>query len=176
MNAEQTIGRSRGTTAATLAELEQAHPFETRHIGPDRGEQDKMLAQVGYGSLDELTAAAVPEAIRSLEALDLPGARSEAQVLAELRELAGRNQVLASMIGLGYHGTFTPPVILRNVLENPGWYTAYTPYQAEIAQGRLAAVPLHAPGLVRPIGVVHRRRKKFNAATQAFLELLVSKC
>ncbi|WP_042371106.1 aminomethyl-transferring glycine dehydrogenase [Streptacidiphilus neutrinimicus] len=124
----------------SLSELEHASPFENRHIGPTDEAQAKMLAQVGYGSLDELTAAAVPDAIRSLTALDLPAARSEAEVLAELRELADRNQVLRSMIGLGYYGTFTPPVILRNVLENPSWYTAYTPYQPEISQGRLEAL------------------------------------
>ncbi|BFV60475.1 aminomethyl-transferring glycine dehydrogenase [Kitasatospora sp. CMC57] len=124
----------------TLTELEQSSPFENRHIGPDAAAQDKMLAQVGYGSLDELSDAAVPDAIRSLTALGLPAGRSEAQVLAELRELAGRNQVLQPMIGLGYYGTFTPPVILRNVLENPAWYTAYTPYQPEISQGRLEAL------------------------------------
>ena len=123
-----------------LAELERGTPFEQRHIGPDAEAQAKMLAQVGYGSLDELTAAAVPAAIRIAEALGLDEARSEAEVLAELRALAGRNQVQHSMIGLGYHGTFTPPVILRNVLENPGWYTAYTPYQPEITQGRLEAL------------------------------------
>jgi len=123
-----------------LTGLEQSSPFENRHIGPDADAQAKMLAQVGYSTLDELTAAAVPEAIRNLEALDLPDARSEAEVLAELRALAGRNQVLRSMIGLGYYGTFTPPVILRNVLENPSWYTAYTPYQPEISQGRLEAL------------------------------------
>ncbi|SEM41640.1 aminomethyl-transferring glycine dehydrogenase [Streptacidiphilus jiangxiensis] len=125
---------------SSLSELEQSSPFENRHIGPAAEAQAKMLAQVGYGSLDELTAAAVPDAIRSLTALDLPAARSEAEVLDELRELAGRNQVLRSMIGLGYYGTFTPPVILRNVLENPSWYTAYTPYQPEISQGRLEAL------------------------------------
>ncbi|MFD8600176.1 aminomethyl-transferring glycine dehydrogenase [Kitasatospora sp. NPDC059646] len=124
----------------TLSDLEQASPFEHRHIGPDSDAQQKMLAQVGYCTLDELSAAAVPDAIRSLTALGLPAGRSEAQVLAELRELAGRNQVLTSMIGLGYYGTFTPPVILRNVLENPAWYTAYTPYQPEISQGRLEAL------------------------------------
>ncbi|WP_354638906.1 aminomethyl-transferring glycine dehydrogenase [Kitasatospora camelliae] len=136
MNAQPTNGR----TDATLTELELASPFENRHIGPDAGAQEKMLAQVGYGSLDELSDTAVPEAIRSLTALGLPAGRSEAQVLAELRELADRNQVLTSMIGLGYYGTFTPPVILRNVLENPAWYTAYTPYQPEISQGRLEAL------------------------------------
>src|SRR3954454_9719554 len=123
-----------------LSELEQGIPFEQRHIGPDAEAQAKMLAQVGYGSLDELTAAAVPDVIRSAEALNLPAARTEAEVLAELRLLADRNQVLAPMIGLGYYGTFTPPVILRNVLESPAWYTAYTPYQPEISQGRLEAL------------------------------------
>ncbi|SFD08848.1 aminomethyl-transferring glycine dehydrogenase [Streptomyces aidingensis] len=114
--------------------------FASRHIGPDAADQAKMLAQVGYGSLDELTDAAVPAAIRATEALRLPPALGEPEVLAELRALAARNQVLQPMIGLGYHGTFTPGVILRNVLENPSWYTAYTPYQPEISQGRLEAL------------------------------------
>ncbi|MFF7444380.1 aminomethyl-transferring glycine dehydrogenase [Streptomyces sp. NPDC008122] len=123
-----------------LSELEQGIPFEQRHIGPDAEARAKMLAQVGYGSLDELTAAAVPDVIKNAEALGLPAAHTEAEVLAELRTLADRNQVLAPMIGLGYYGTFTPPVILRNVMENPAWYTAYTPYQPEISQGRLEAL------------------------------------
>ncbi|MFI5804988.1 aminomethyl-transferring glycine dehydrogenase [Streptomyces sp. NPDC051561] len=124
----------------SLEELERGIPFEQRHIGPDVEAQAKMLAQVGYGSLDELTDAAVPDAIKNAAALGLPDARTEAEVLAELRTLADRNQVLAPMIGLGYYGTFTPPVILRNVMENPAWYTAYTPYQPEISQGRLEAL------------------------------------
>ncbi|WP_052848912.1 aminomethyl-transferring glycine dehydrogenase [Streptomyces avicenniae] len=123
-----------------LTGLEQASPFADRHIGPGEGDVAKMLAQVGFGSLDDLTAAAVPEAIRATEALDLPPARDEAAVLADLRALADRNTVARPMIGLGYHGTFTPPVILRNVMENPAWYTAYTPYQPEISQGRLEAL------------------------------------
>ncbi|MFE5722572.1 aminomethyl-transferring glycine dehydrogenase [Streptomyces erythrochromogenes] len=123
-----------------LSQLERGIPFEQRHIGPDAEAQAKMLAHVGYGSLDELTAAAVPDVIKTADALDLPEARTEAEVLAELRSLADRNQVLTSMIGLGYYGTFTPPVILRNVMENPAWYTAYTPYQPEISQGRLEAL------------------------------------
>ncbi|MCI3225887.1 aminomethyl-transferring glycine dehydrogenase [Streptomyces sp. NP-1717] len=123
-----------------LSQLERGTPFERRHVGPDIAAQAKMLAQVGYGSLDELTAAAVPDVIKSAEALRLPDARTEAEVLAELRSLADRNKVLAPMIGLGYYGTFTPPVILRNVMENPAWYTAYTPYQPEISQGRLEAL------------------------------------
>lgn len=123
-----------------LSELEQGIPFEQRHIGPDTEARAKMLAHVGYGSLDELTATAVPDVIKNADSLELPGARTEAEVLAELRSLADRNQVLDSMIGLGYYGTFTPPVILRNVMESPAWYTAYTPYQPEISQGRLEAL------------------------------------
>ncbi|MFF4530056.1 aminomethyl-transferring glycine dehydrogenase [Streptomyces sp. NPDC001407] len=124
----------------SLSDLERGTPFERRHIGPDSAAQAKMLAQVGFGSLDELTDAAVPDVIKATEESGLPDARSEAEVLAELRSLADRNQVLAPMIGLGYYGTFTPPVILRNVMENPAWYTAYTPYQPEISQGRLEAL------------------------------------
>ena len=99
-----------------------------------------MLKAIGYSSLDELMDAAVPEVIRWHGTLDLPAAASEEEALAELRELAGRNQVSTSMIGLGYYGTHTPAVIRRNVLENPAWYTAYTPYQPEISQGRLEAL------------------------------------
>ncbi|MDH2426222.1 aminomethyl-transferring glycine dehydrogenase [Sphaerisporangium sp. TRM90804] len=115
-------------------------PFATRHIGPADAEQARMLEAVGYASVADLIAVAVPEAIRVETPLDLPEAASEAEAIAELRALAGRNQVLTSMIGLGYHNTLTPAVIRRNLLENPGWYTAYTPYQPEISQGRLEAL------------------------------------
>jgi glycine dehydrogenase len=115
-------------------------PFADRHIGPSTDEQAKMLALVGYASLDELVADAVPESIRSAEPLDLPAALTEQEALDELSTLASRNSVAVSMIGLGYYGTHTPPVIRRNVLENPAWYTAYTPYQPEISQGRLEAL------------------------------------
>ena len=128
------------TPHGSLAELGCSASFERRHIGPDRADQAKMLALLGFASLEELTDAAVPEAIRADAGLRLPQACGEAEVLAELRGLAGRNQVLRSMIGLGYYDTFTPSVIVRNVLENPGWYTSYTPYQPEIAQGRLEAL------------------------------------
>ncbi|NUR74013.1 MAG: aminomethyl-transferring glycine dehydrogenase [Hamadaea sp.] len=114
--------------------------FSARHIGPTSDDARRMLESVGYSSLDELMDAAIPEAIRWHEQLDLPAAATEAEVLGELRELASRNQVLTSMIGLGYYGTHTPGVIKRNVLENPAWYTAYTPYQPEISQGRLEAL------------------------------------
>src|ERR1700688_2246997 len=123
-----------------LSRLEAADSFVERHIGPDEAEIAAMLQAVGAVSLDGLMAQTVPEQIRSTSALALPPAIDEAAVLRELRGLAAQNVVKHSLIGMGYHGTITPPVILRNVLENPGWYTAYTPYQAEIAQGRLEAL------------------------------------
>src|SRR3954447_21727262 len=124
----------------SLNDLETAAPFATRHIGPGEDETAKMLAVVGAGSLAELAEQAVPEVIRAQEGLNLPAARTETEVIAELRALAARNRVTVPMIGLGYSGTHTPPVILRNVMENPAWYTAYTPYQPEISQGRLEAL------------------------------------
>ena len=118
-----------------------AGSFASRHIGPDAGEVAAMLAELGFPSLDALIERAVPRAIRAEFGDGLPEPKDEAGVLADLAELAARNRAdIKSLIGLGYHGTHTPPVILRNVLENPGWYTAYTPYQAEIAQGRLEAL------------------------------------
>jgi glycine dehydrogenase len=117
-----------------------AGSFADRHIGPDAAATAHMLRVVGRDSLDALVEAVMPEVIRAGEALDLPPALDEAEVLAELASVAGRNELLTPMIGLGYHGTHTPGVILRNVLENPAWYTAYTPYQPEISQGRLEAL------------------------------------
>ena len=114
--------------------------FTQRHLGASTPYQQTMLAALGYASLDELTDAAVPAAIRLTEPLRLPPARSEFEVQQQLAELAGRNLPGTAMIGLGYHGTITPPVIRRTVLENPAWYTAYTPYQPEISQGRLEAL------------------------------------
>ncbi|MFI7465615.1 aminomethyl-transferring glycine dehydrogenase [Nonomuraea sp. NPDC049646] len=117
-----------------------APPFSSRHIGPSESEQQRMLEAVGFESVGDLVAVAVPEAIRVKDRLKLPAAASETEAIAELRELASRNRVLTSMIGLGYYDTVTPAVIRRNLLENPGWYTAYTPYQPEISQGRLEAL------------------------------------
>jgi glycine dehydrogenase len=114
--------------------------FASRHIGPDPDEQTHMLKAIGFSSLDALMDAAIPEVIRFTDTLDLPAAASEEETIAELREIASRNVVATPMIGLGYYGTFTPAVIKRNVLENPSWYTAYTPYQPEISQGRLEAL------------------------------------
>jgi glycine dehydrogenase len=115
-------------------------PFSTRHIGPSEPEQQRMLEAVGFESVADLVAVAVPESIRVKDRLRLPAAASEIEATAELRALAGRNRVLTSMIGLGYYDTVTPAVIRRSLLENPGWYTAYTPYQPEISQGRLEAL------------------------------------
>jgi len=115
--------------------------FSDRHIGPDSAEQQRMLDALGFATLDALTDAALPPGLGVREQLGLPAdGLNEDQVLAELRRLAAKNQVLTSMIGLGYYGTITPPVIRRNVFESPAWYTAYTPYQPEISQGRLEAL------------------------------------
>lgn len=120
--------------------LENASEFVARHIGPDATEAAHMLRTIGATSRDALIAAVVPQAIRRLDAMALPAAVPEAQALSELKALGSQNKLLKSFIGQGYHGTHTPGVILRNVLENPAWYTAYTPYQAEISQGRMEAL------------------------------------
>jgi glycine dehydrogenase len=123
-----------------LAALEDSSAFIPRHIGPSEAQIAAMLAVVGAGSLDELAGRTVPAGIRANHLDALPPPVGEAAAIAELRGLAERNLRVKSLIGCGYSGTHTPPVILRNVLENPGWYTAYTPYQAELAQGRLEAL------------------------------------
>jgi glycine dehydrogenase len=125
---------------ASLHDLEQHDAFIDRHIGPDDAEISAMLHAVGYDSLEALTDAIVPAAIRQKNPLALPPAVTETEALARIRAIADKNQVHRSFIGQGYYGTHTPLVVLRNVLENPAWYTAYTPYQAEISQGRLEAL------------------------------------
>jgi glycine dehydrogenase len=117
-----------------------AHPFVRRHIGPGEAEMRDMLEALGYASLDDLIDAAIPATIRYREALPIGEGVSEYEALEEMRAMAARNSVFRSYIGMGYSDCITPPVIQRKVLENPGWYTAYTPYQAEIAQGRLEAL------------------------------------
>ena len=123
-----------------LAELDAPDAFVARHIGPDGAEIDAMLGVLGLRSLEHLIERTLPDSIRAPAPLDLPSAIDEAALLVELAALAAQNTRVRSLIGMGYHGTHTPPVIQRNVLENPGWYTAYTPYQAELAQGRLEAL------------------------------------
>ncbi|HET7378407.1 MAG TPA: hypothetical protein VFJ24_00050, partial [Gaiellales bacterium] len=118
------------------------HPdvFVPRHIGPSESEQQEMLKLLGYDSLDAFIDAVVPPDIRLRRPLALPPGRDEREVLQAVRRIASQNEPFRSYLGMGYHACFTPQVIQRNVLENPGWYTAYTPYQAEIAQGRLEAL------------------------------------
>ncbi len=123
-----------------LSELESQQEFVNRHLGPDAKEQQLMLESLGYEDLDSFIRAVVPGSIRQSEALDLWAAMSEVEALQALKNLAGKNSVFKSFIGQGYYNTYTPAVIQRNILENPAWYTAYTPYQAEISQGRLEAL------------------------------------
>jgi len=127
-----------------LRELENASEFVPRHIGPSEADEQRMLSVIGSGPAPltrrALIEAVVPPAIARTRPMQLPAPVTEAQALAELRQIASRNRVLKSFIGQGYHGTHTPGVILRNILENPAWYTAYTPYQAEISQGRMEAL------------------------------------
>ena len=128
------------TRAKPLAELENASEFIARHIGIASDDEARMLAVVGSTSRQELVAGIVPRSIARSTPMQLPPAVTEAAALAELRAIAEQNRVFKSFIGQGYHGTLTPGVILRNILENPAWYTAYTPYQAEISQGRMEAL------------------------------------
>src|SRR5678815_1782517 len=123
-----------------LAELENPSEFVARHVGIDEDAEAVMLKAIGAPSRRALVEAIVPASIVRAAAMRLPAVLGEAQALAELRGIAAQNRVLKSFIGQGYHGTHTPGVIARNVLESPAWYTAYTPYQAEISQGRLEAL------------------------------------
>lgn len=131
------MASSHDSLAAAVTAAAAVPPFIARHIGPRDHEIREMLATLGYDSLEALALDVVPQQIRSAQPLNLPAGISEEAALAELQALAGQNQVLKSYIGQGYYGTHTPKVIQRNVMENPAWYTAYTPYQPEISQGRL---------------------------------------
>ena len=120
--------------------LDSSDTFQSRHIGPRERDLPAMLETIGVSSLDQLVSETVPASIRLHRPLNLPPGESEHQYLTRLRGIAAENRVLRSFIGLGYYDTITPAAILRNVMENPGWYTPYTPYQAEIAQGRLESL------------------------------------
>src|SRR5690242_17526499 len=123
-----------------LAELEDRGAFARRHIGPDADDEAAMLAVLGYPSRAALVDAVIPKGIRRRDPMALGAPLTEGHALAKLRAIAGANSVFKSYIGQGYHGTYTPGVVLRNVLQGPAWYTAYTPYQPEISQGRLEAL------------------------------------
>ncbi|HMF72751.1 MAG TPA: hypothetical protein VK616_14840, partial [Flavitalea sp.] len=119
---------------------QQQQEFRTRHIGPNELETNQMLRETGNGSLEELISKTIPQAIRLKKPLQKPDPQSEFEYLQELKKVAAKNKVFKTYIGQGYYGTITPSVILRNIFENPGWYTQYTPYQAEISQGRLESL------------------------------------
>ena len=123
-----------------LADLENPSEFIARHIGISEADEAHMLSVIGEASRRALIDSIVPRSIARARPMELPAAVTEAAALAELKTMAQKNQVLRSFIGQGYYGTHTPGVILRNILENPAWYTAYTPYQAEISQGRMEAL------------------------------------
>ena len=127
-------------TRPSLHTLEQRGDFIRRHIGPDPRQIGDMLGTLGLATLEALIDQAVPASIRVTEPLALAEAMSERETVSYLRRMRDRNRVFISMLGMGYYGTVVPAVIRRNVLENPGWYTAYTPYQAEVSQGRLEAL------------------------------------
>src|SRR5215470_6526045 len=127
-------------TATTPAATTAADGFAPRHIGPRPEDAQAMLRLLGYSSLDDLIDAAVPRRIRMTRPLAIPAGLSEHEALSRMRKMASRNELYRSYLGMGFSDCITPPVIQRNILENPGWYTAYTPYQAEIAQGRLEAL------------------------------------
>ena len=111
--------------------------FIKRHIGPSETEQENMLKELGFKNLDDLISKTVPEKILLKEDLSIGDPNSEYKALRKLKDISKKNKVYSSFIGMGYYGTYTPYVIIRNILENPGWYTSYTPYQPEVAQGRL---------------------------------------
>jgi glycine dehydrogenase len=140
MNASLSDYSQPAPAETSLNQLEAHDNFHIRHIGPTPAEQQYMLSTLGMNSMRELIDAAVPPKIRCTQPLDLPNPINEHEALAKLKTLAEQNQIFRSLIGQGYYGTYTPSVILRNVLENPAWYTAYTPYQPEISQGRLEAM------------------------------------
>ena len=123
-----------------MINLKSTDVFADRHIGPDEHETKAMLQSIGVDSIDQLIEQTVPASIRRNTTLNLPAAQSEFEYLRELKKKAQKNKLYKNYIGCGYYGTITPAAIRRNVFENPGWYTQYTPYQAEIAQGRLEAL------------------------------------
>ena len=129
------IGESHSSTAEQTAVA-----FVDRHIGPSKHDVGEMLDTLGVESIEDLIAQALPQSIRQCEPLEAEAALSEAEAIERMHQIASRNVVFTSLIGMGYHATIVPPIIQRNILENPAWYTAYTAYQPEISQGRLEAL------------------------------------
>ena len=127
-------------TSYRSLETDAQEQFVARHIGPPRTDINHMLAAIGFDDLEQMTKAIVPSNILMSSDMALAPAMNEESLLSHMRGLAAENTVCTSLIGQGYYGTITPPVLLRNILENPGWYTAYTPYQPEVSQGRLEAL------------------------------------
>ncbi len=152
---------------ASLGQLEKRNDFVRRHIGPGQEQINKMLEYVDVKDIDDLIAKTIPKSILSKDQLDLPTVRSERSALSDLRKMASRNKVFISMIGMGYHGTIMPPVIQRNVLEDPGWYTAYTPYQPEVSQGRLEALLNYQQMVVDLTGMELANASMLDEATAA---------
>jgi len=142
-------------------------PFAERHIGPRQEDMAAMLSVVGVNSLDELIDKVVPSDIRLKQPLQTGAPMSEAEFLAELKEIASKNEIFTHYIGMGYYNTITPGVILRNIMENPGWYTAYTPYQAEIAQGRLEALLNYQTMVIELTGMELANASLLDEATAA---------
>jgi glycine dehydrogenase len=157
--------------STTIKHVEAAIPpaesFVPRHVGPDEADVAEMLKTLGFESLDALIDATIPAGIRFRGGLDLPKGMTEPEVLAYFRSLAAKNQVFRSFIGMGYSDCVTPPVIQRNIIENPGWYTAYTPYQAEIAQGRLEALLTFQTMVIDLTGVEIANASLLDEATAA---------
>lgn len=147
--------------------VENSSSFQQRHIGPGPDEVQQMLDVLGLPSLEDLIDQTVPQAIRQKLSLKLESDRTEYAALAQLKEIASKNQVFRSFIGMGYYGCITPPVIQRNILENPGWYTAYTPYQPEIAQGRLEALLNFQTTIVELTGLEIANASLLDEATAA---------
>ena len=135
---------TRGLSSVSPDPFTPTDTFIGRHMGSQGKDKEKMLAKLGFQSLEDLVSSTVPAHIRLDKKLSLDAPLTESEALAKLKGIMSKNKVLKSFIGMGYYETTTPPVILRNVLENPGWYTAYTPYQAEIAQGRLQVRIFHS--------------------------------
>ena len=159
----------------SLVELEMRGDFVRRHIGPGEQQIEEMLGTLGLSSLEELIEQTVPASIVSPEGLDLPEAKSERETVTYLRRMRERNQIFVSMMGMGYSGTVTPGVIKRNVLENPGWYTAYTPYQAEVSQGRLEALLNFQQVIIDLTGMELANASLLDEATAAAEAMTMSK-